>query len=130
MRQERFPSLPAMWLLTIGLSVCFAGVLATPALAAERRLIEAEDFDGLKLHPPYQEDAPGWYAMFASCRYFGAPGRGLVAMIHDTAKNRVSTKKLDNPLPAGEYQVFLRSCGLSWKSDSRPENFAWLSRCK
>ena len=78
-------------------------VCAAVAAAAERRLIEAEEFDGLKRYPYHVEDASGWYARESNCRHYGAPGKGYHAQIHEGATEPATTKNLPNPLPPGRY---------------------------
>ena len=82
--------------------------------AAERRVIEAEEFEGLRRYPYFRDREPGWYALEGTCRSYGAPGKGTFAMVHEGATNRVATKTLAKPIPPGEYQVFISSCGLYW----------------
>ncbi len=110
--------LPARSFATLML-VALAVVLAPSGVhGAERRTIEAEEFQGLKRYPYFRDREPGWYALEGTCRSYGAPGKGYFAMIHEGAKNRVATKTLTKPLPAGEYQVFISSCGLYWADKS------------
>ncbi len=94
-------------------------ILASQLVAAERRLLEPEEFvqDGkpLKRYPYFKEDAVGWYARETNCRSLGGPGKGYSAAIHEGATRRVVKAPLDRPLPPGKYQVFLSSAGLYWQ---------------
>lgn len=90
----------------LGPSLCAAVVLKAPL----RLYVEAEECEGLQRYPYDVEDASGWYAREASNRA-GAPGRGYLAAIHETATNRVMVRKLVTPLPPGRYRAFLRTYG-------------------
>ena len=107
--------LPTRSLASLMLSALTVALLpADNVLAAERRTIEAEEFQGLKRYPYFRDHESGWYALEGTCRHYGAPGKGYFAMIHEGATSRIATKMLTKPLPTGEYQVFISSCGLYW----------------
>jgi hypothetical protein len=82
-------------------------------LAATRLFLEAEEFDGLLRYPDDRPDLKQWYAREATCRYYGAPGKGAIAAVHETANTdaRTATKSLPQPIPAGRYRVFVRVVG-------------------
>lgn len=75
--------------------------------------IEGEDFDNLSNFPCYNLEEQGWYARETSCRHYGSPGEGYSACIHENAKNFKMVKILSNPLPPGQYNIFLRVDGHS-----------------
>jgi len=95
-------------------TVLFCLSLAATAQQVDRRLIEVEEFDGLKRYPYHRENADGWYARESNCRYYGAPGKGYHAQIHEGAKHTAAGKQLTRPLPAGKYKVFIRALGHQW----------------
>ncbi|MCM8769517.1 MAG: hypothetical protein NC911_07620 [Candidatus Omnitrophica bacterium] len=89
-------------------------VLVSQVLATDRRLVEVEEFDGLVRYPYHRENAPGWYARESNCRFYGAPGKGYHAQIHEKATQQEIKKTLSPALEPGQYKVFLRVCGNSW----------------
>jgi len=89
-------------------------VLAGTTFSAERRLLEVEEFTGLVRYPYHYEKATGWYARESNCRFYGAPGKGYHAQIHENARFLKISTALHPELPAGQYKVFLRVCGNSW----------------
>lgn len=97
------------------LSLCLVLLSAVAAQAAERRLLQPEDWIQSTRIPYMNEAATGWYAMEANCRAYGAPGGGYCVVIHENATNHTISTKLDKPLPPGKYKVFLNSMGLYWK---------------
>ncbi len=76
-----------------------------------RIYIEAEDCQGLQRLAWDNEELDGWYARVSTCRYYGAPGRTCHAAIHENATKRTISQKLQKPVPAGKYNVFLRTLG-------------------
>ncbi|HNS48331.1 MAG TPA: sugar-binding protein [bacterium] len=97
------------------LSIVLILLAVSSAHGADRRVIEAEEFDGLVRYPYHKEDARGWYARESTCRSYGAVGRGYHAQIHENAVDPVASKRLARPLPAGKYRVFLRVAGNNWQ---------------
>ena len=85
------------------------------AHAAERRLIEAEEFDGLVRYPYNNQNAQGWYARESNCRILGASGKGYHAQIHSSATSLTAQKKLSPALQPGKYKVFIRVNGHVWQ---------------
>jgi hypothetical protein len=83
--------------------------------AAERRLIEAEEFDGLIRYPYHNHDAQGWYARESNCRRLGAPGKGYQAQIHSHAAGLTAQKTISPALQPGKYKVFVRVIGHRWQ---------------
>lgn len=75
--------------------------------------IEAEDGEGLLRYPYHNEDARGWYASEADCRFYGAPGKTYCAAIHESSapESRTLSIPLQTPLPPGKWRVFLRTVG-------------------
>lgn len=88
------------------------------AQAQQRLLLQPEQWIPSTRIPYMDESAPGWYAMEANCRAYGAPGGGYCVVIHEGAANRSISTKLDKPLPPGKYKVFINSLGLYWKDSS------------
>ncbi|HPP12828.1 MAG TPA: hypothetical protein PKW42_08865, partial [bacterium] len=119
------------WWLILGL------VAGLSLQAAERRILEVEEFEGLVRYPYHWNEAPGWYARESNCRFYGAPGKGYHAQIHEKAKFREITRALQPPLPAGRYKVFLRATGNNWhdrdnivevRLGSHSLRFAWQGK--
>jgi len=109
---------------------CFSGKAADKPF---RLYVEAEDCDGLQRFPYHNEDAPGWYAREANVRGYGAPGRSYFAAIHDSATQKTMAQRLAAPIPAGQYQAFVRVVGPGVNEDSvlevaigkTPVRFTW-----
>jgi hypothetical protein len=113
-------------LLCSGLSFCAQQTFAVrqPSVANSLRLIlEAEDFDGLTSRSFHDLKAEGWYVREANCRGYGTVwGNGKVAAIHSTAKNKTMQKRLDKPLPAGNYRLTVRVAGTTMAEKLQREN--------
>ncbi|MDA1137467.1 MAG: hypothetical protein O3B01_02695 [Planctomycetota bacterium] len=87
---------------------------------AHRLLLEAEDFGNMICYPDDRPELKKWYAREATCRHYGAPGRGTIAAIHDRANTSDRTTTLDltkSPIPAGSYKVFARVAGNIFQDD-------------
>ncbi|MBM4036870.1 MAG: hypothetical protein FJ290_00010 [Planctomycetes bacterium] len=125
-----------LWLVG-ALGAALAAQAASLERDAHRWVIEAEHFVGLVLYP---FDNPGlgrWYAREANCRAYGAPGRGAIAAVHDTAPPaaRTISKSLAPPIPPGKYKVSLRVAGTQWHDrenivrlgigEAPPVDFKW-----
>ena len=93
--------------------LALVALAAHPVLGATRLLLEAEDFGQLTRYPDDRPGLRGWYAREATCRSYGAPGRGCIAAIHHIANTdaRTIAKPLDPLLPAGPYRLFVRVAG-------------------